>query len=294
MRVVPIAGTLAVLVASLALVLVGGWNGAATAAITAPQSGAVAIHFLNEQRSANGIPTVSLNQAFATAWCPEENDLHKDGGESVREAAVGTWDWSRQSSPWDDGPLHQQAQYDPLYREAGYTYVAGSACLGLGSPSTMPSRPRFYAFTGDLGPSAVPTGELIPDEGPFSPEQVAGITSGETGPVLILYALGLRSEEVTHVPPSVAVASFSLTKAAGGRVHGVRLVDAATVDRWDGHRFAGLLHDGTAFLIPPKLRPATTYLVRVGWESSGGGLDDTQRFHFRTTSRPTTEGFAIF
>jgi hypothetical protein len=171
----------------------GGGNGAATAAISAPQSGAVAIHFLNEQRSANGIPTVSLNQAFATAWCPDENELHKDGGESVREAAVGTWDWSRQSSPWDDGPLHQQAQYDPLYDEAGYTYVAGSACLGLGSPSTMPSRPRFYAFAGDLGPSAVAIGEFIPDEGPFSPEQVARITSGETGPVLILYALGLSS-----------------------------------------------------------------------------------------------------
>jgi hypothetical protein len=45
----------------------------------------------------------------------------------------------------------------------------------------MPARPRFYAFTGDRGPSMVPTGELMPEETPFSPEEVAGIRT-ETGP----------------------------------------------------------------------------------------------------------------
>jgi hypothetical protein len=295
MRPTWVVATFGVLLVSATVVLVGGRESSAAAVLAGkPQGGSVAIHFLNEQRSANGIPTVSLNQAFATAWCPDEDDLQKDGGESERETAIGARDWSRQSSPWDDGPLHQQAQYDPLFREAGYTYVPLSACLGIGSPSAMPVRPHFYSFTGDLGPSAVPTGELIPDETPFSPEEVAGIRTGETGPVLILYALGLAGEEVIRVPPSVTVASYSLSTAGGARIHGIRLVDAKTIDRWDGHRFAGEFHDGTAFLIPPKLRPATTYRVRIGWKSAAGGQAATQRFSFRTTRRSSTEGPAAF
>jgi hypothetical protein len=156
----------------------------------------------------------------------------------------------------------------------------------------MPERPRFYAFTGDLGPAAVPSTELVPEEEPFSPEEVAGIRS-ETGPVLILYALGLAGEELIHSPPTVRVASFSLRSAGGAKVAGARLVDAATLEGWRAGRFAGDLNDGVAFLIAPRLRPSTRYTVLVRWRSVEG-QSASQRFSFRTRSGSTPEGSALF
>jgi hypothetical protein len=276
--------TVAALLALTAACAMPGLSGAA-----APTQGwETAIAYLNKQRTVNGIPPVGDYQPYATSWCPNEGDTKTTPGESGRETALGGSSWSRTTSPWDDAPLHQQGQYNPLYTQAGYTYVGFLACLGVGAPDVMPNAPKFYSFTSTSGPSAVPTSELVPSESPFSPEQVVGITHGLTGPVIILYALGFPGEAMAALPPTMTITSWSIMTAHGVLLPRVKLVDAEKIDSWDHKRYQEDITDGTAFLIPPVLRPATTYFIRVSWKMRGGeGF--TQRFSFKTTHRPTTE-----
>jgi hypothetical protein len=268
----------------LLVALLGGSS--ATAATTKAQGWQTALRFLNEQRRANGIPAVKDYQPFATSWCPNESAPFI-AGELFREWSSANF-WARAASPWDDAPLHQQDQYDPAYTKIGYE-ADPSGCLGGGDPAPTPSRPRFYAYVSDLGPSAAPTSEAIPDELPFSPEQVAGIKAKLTGPVLIAYALGLPGEQMVSLPASVSVATVSVTTAAtGSTVHGVHLVDAQTIDRWRGGDYKQSSTDGVAFLVTPVLQPATGYAVRITWRDEAK-QEFIQQFTFATTAKPTTE-----
>jgi hypothetical protein len=269
------------------LFLTLGGGSSAAAATTKAQGWQTALRFLNEQRRANGIPPVKDYQPFATSWCPNEGAPFT-AGELFREWSSANF-WARGASPWDDAPLHQQGQYDPAYTKIGYEADPSSACLGGGDPAPTPSQPRFYAYVSDLGPKAVPTSEAIPDELPFSPEQVAGIKAKLTGPVLIAYALGLPGEQMLSLPASVSVASVSVTTAAtGSTVPDVHLVDAQTIDRWRGGKDKESSTDGVAFLVTPVLRPATRYAVRVTWRDEAK-QEFTQQLTFETTAKPTTE-----
>jgi hypothetical protein len=255
---------------------------AAALPATAPVSvdGATALAFLNQQRAASGIPPVTINQAFVTAWCPNE-DTGPSGGESSRDLSPVTA-WSATSSPWDNAPLHQFSMYDPIYGAAGDANVAGQACMGFGDLLPAPSTPAFYAFVADGGPSVVPNTEVVPGEGPFAPQQLVGIPDGQpTGPQPLLYALGMGS--------GVHALSWALTAANGSPVSGVKFVDEATVG---AAGYAGYIaQDSGGIMIPPPLAPATTYTGVVTWEglawngSSRQGdpaIMDTQAFSFTT------------
>ena len=246
------------------------------------------IRFLNAQRRANGIPAVRDYQPFATSWCPNEDSPHWLPQENSRELAPSILTWSRTGSPWDDAPLHQQGQYNPAYTRAGAAASGGDTCLGSGDAATPPSRPAFYAYTSDRGPRAVPTSEAMPLEGPFSPEQVAGIHGGTTGPVLIVYALGFKGEQLMDPKPTMRVTSWTLKTGTGVRIRGVLMVDAGDLDAFDRHACDPCSTDGTAFLILPTLQPATRYDITVAWRSSAG-MSRVQRFHFTTTPTPITE-----
>jgi hypothetical protein len=268
---------------TMLLALSGGAS--AQTATTRVQGWPTALRFLNDQRQANGIPAVKDYQPFATSWCPNEGAPFT-AGELFREWSSARF-WARGASPWDDAPLHQEQQYDPAYTKVGYA-ADTTACLGGGAPAPTPKIPRFYAYVSDLGPASVPTSEAIPDESPFSPEEVAGIKT-PTGPVLIAYALGLPDEQMISLPASVSVASVSITTAtSGSNVPDVHMVDAETIDRWRGGKYKQSSEDGVAFLITPVLDPATKYAVRVTWRDQSK-QDFIQQFTFATTTKPTTE-----
>ena len=252
--------------------------------------GASAIAFLNQQRAATGIPAVTLNQAFVTAWCPAE-DTGPWSGESFRDLSPSDT-WAADVSPWDAAPLHQFSMYNPLFTAAGDLNVfnqpwdgvdaatPSQACMGLGDAASEPATPTFYDFVGDVGASAVPPSETVQGEGPFAPQEVVGIPEGTpTGPDLLLYALGF--------PPAtygcsgtcnVEPLSWSLTTAAGVAVPGVQMVDDTNTTAYG---YPGYISDG-GIMIPPVLATDTVYNASVVWQGPKA-TPATQTFSFTTT-----------
>lgn len=225
-------------------------------------TGKSAIAFLNDQRRANNIPPITrIRQAFAAAWCPNE-DTGPSGGETFRVLSTSLA-WSRTSSPWDAAPLHQFALYYPLARAAGDTVRSGRECAGLGDLAPEPTVPTFYAFLSDIGAQNVPPDETVENELPFAPQQLVGIPQGRTtGPQPILYALGMGDVQALH---------WSLR--CGGRVQkNVRFADARQTP----------LLSGGGVMIPPVLTPHTRCIGSVVWENVQDKFRRTQRFAFTT------------
>jgi hypothetical protein len=166
-----------------------------------------AIPTLNEQRAANGIPPVMLDQTLLRTTCTIQN-----------HHIASPWSsWSASSSPWDEAPLHQSILYNPAEGVAAYgVYGANeSSFAALGGPSwtcmwftwdwTAPSptgAPTFYAFTADQGRSDVPVSENA-NEWPTTPAAMVGLAS-ETGPNLLVYALGIGAS------PHIIAATLAL------------------------------------------------------------------------------------
>jgi hypothetical protein len=235
--------------------------------------GQAALNFLNEQRAANGIPPLTLNQSFATAWCPNEEG--PSGGSEARDLA-GTGAWGKSLTPWDEKTLHQLPMYDPAYTEAGIEMDGnggvepgeqplGVECAGFGGRSLEPPAPTFYTYTSDEGPTKVPEQVTTNDEGPFAVQELAGYPQGTaTGPQIILYTRGMGSVEAL---------SFSLT-GPSGVVPGVQLVDNATLTQ-SGH--PGYDEDG-GVMVPPMLTPGA-YQGSVIWQGISGAVA-TQTFSF--------------
>jgi hypothetical protein len=235
--------------------------------------GQAALNYLNEQRAANGIPPLTLNQEFATAWCPNE-DGGPSGGEEARVFA-GTGAWGKDLTPWDDSTLHELPLYDPAYTEAGIEMDGnggvepgeqplGVECAGFGGQSPEPSQPTFYTYTSDEGPTKVSGRMATYEEGPFSFQELAGYPQGtSTGPQVILYARGMGSVEAL---------SFSLSGPSGA-VAGVKLVDGDTMAQagHPGYGFGGVM-------VPPALSPGT-YHASVVWQGASGQAA-TQSFAF--------------
>jgi hypothetical protein len=235
--------------------------------------GPAAIAFLNQQRAANGIPPVTENQEFASAWCPDE-DNGPSGGELGRDLSPDVSGWSASSSPWDNAPLHQQDMYNPLYTKVGDVDRGGQACLGAGAPLPEPAAPTFATFFSGTGPENVPTTETIYGEGPFAPQQLVGLPLGEaTGGQLILYAEGMGQE--------VHALSWTLTGADGTPVPDVKLVDNTDAN---AAGYMGYLM-GVGILIPPPLEAHSTYNLTVIWEGAGG-TTATQALSFKTGGAP--------
>lgn len=118
-------------IASVLLVAIGAVVLAGRARAAGGVDGAQAIAFLNQQRAANGIPSITTtNENYAAAWCPDE-DHGPPGGETWRDWSPFV-DWTADSSPWTNAPLHQISMYDPRMDTAGDVNVDGQACMGLG------------------------------------------------------------------------------------------------------------------------------------------------------------------
>jgi hypothetical protein len=245
----------------------------AQALVEATLEGQPALEVLNEQRTANGSPPLSLNQSLAASWCPNEDE--GPGSTEVRRDLSGNGDWGRGYSPWDAAPFHQFSEYSPVFTEAGIVnsgMEASEGCLGLSGASPEPATPTFYAFVSDMGPGDVWPSETVSEEGPFAPQEVVGVPQGTTtGPQLLLYARGM-SGEVPYFSNQVHALSWSLTRASGLPVPGARLVDEAAMGSAGApfSKCAGLLAGG-GILIPPPLVPGG-YSLSVTWEGAYGAV----------------------
>jgi hypothetical protein len=234
--------------------------------------GAQAIAYLNQQRVANGIPPITTDdQNYAAAWCPDE-DSGPSGGETWRDWS-GSVSWSADASPWTDAPLHQISMYDPRMDTAGDINVNGQACMGLGGDANQPATGvTFYAFLWEGGHTNVPNSETVDGEGPFAPQQLVGIPEGQTtGPQPLLFLEGLG-----YSPHAI---SWSLTDANGTSVPNVEFTDSASAAA-AGYSSYFLSQGGV--MIPPVLKPDTTYNGTVVWQASGGGATAIQTFSFTT------------
>jgi hypothetical protein len=260
------------LAAILAAVVLGCLPVAAQASTGPDTSGAAqAIGFLNQQRQANGIPAFTrTDNSLASSWCPDEDLQPVDesrvlaGGSDPATVTAG-------SSPWSAAPLHQILMYDPLARSAGWATMTNAPfdggevvpyleCMGFGNESSDPSRPTAYTFFSELGPDAVPPSIDVDGEGPFAPQQLAGISQGTpTGPQPIFYVLGVGQ---------VRAASWSLTdESTGEAVPGVHLVDSYDAQ---AAGYDPTIMWNTAVMVPPVLQPATEYAGMARLTGDGG------------------------
>ncbi len=236
-----ISGTAAIAVSFAAL---QGLVLCANAAGAPSSEGAQVIAIVNAQRAANGIPSITtIEQGYASYWCPNEDGPFQTG-EAGRVWAPDNA-WSSGATPYSTAPLHQQVIYSPLATIAGDVSVKGQDCMGVGEPgleaSLAASTPTFYAFVNERGPQHAVTSELA-DELPTTPQQEVGFPANHrTGPQIILWAEGMG---IAPKPTLV-----SLDSASGAPVAGARLAP-------------GFLD---VILVPPILRPRTTYRLQVKW-----------------------------
>ena len=271
-------------------------SSAAAKAITSDQ----AIAYLNEQRAANGIPSVANNTNYASAWCPDE-DHGPSGGELWRNASGRDGSaWSFTSSPWDivdwtgyrnGAPLHEQSFYDPRITVAGFAESEGTSCLGVGTLASPPSVPTFYSVASPAGPSGVSPAEIVNWEIPFAPQQTVGIPQATstgpavTGPQILLYAEGFPNEGPFYFSEEddVLPVSWTLTVAGGAPVEDVRMADDQTVGAYG---YPGWMY-GIGLMIPAQeLAPNTTYHGHVLWQGYAGA-QATQDFSFSTGDAPS-------
>ena len=238
-----------------------------------PLTGDDAIAVLNEQRYVNGIPPiVRSDNTLASFWCPNEKKIGK-AKIAGNYSPYGQWDAAL--TPWDNALAHQFSLYDPNFTAAGESDGGspGQACLGLARPLDQPASPTFYAYVSGNGYSLVPASENVPGEYPYAPEQLVGIPlSTATGPQLIFYALGFPGEVFADPSSNTAVRvlSWSLSDLSNSSevVSPVRMVDhrvARHMVPWDASSY----NDG-AIMIPPPLRPGTSYAASVLWRGPTG------------------------
>src|ERR1700744_5581226 len=116
--------------------------------------GASGIAVVNRQRAANGIPPITtLEQTYASSWCPREFEVPTSNGETGRVSAPDD-EWTATATPYSTAPLHQYVIYAPLATVAGDVHTAsGVDCMGVGEPqllsSISTSPPALYAFVNE-------------------------------------------------------------------------------------------------------------------------------------------------
>jgi hypothetical protein len=224
-----------------------------------------AVSYLNQERAANGLPAVSLDESLLLPTCTAEDHQIAAGGQAQ---------FTTTTAPWDDAPFHEAALYDPDWNLASFAYYSASesdfgslgggdwTCMWFASTATPPQ--EFYAYTGDEGRVNVPgyehTAEYVCSSGNCTLETPAselglGIDA-VTGPNLLVWAPGLGDE--------ATVSAVTLQASGGSTVPVISLPwSPATI------------------LVPTEpLLPNTSYTATVGWTS--GGEAATQSFSFET------------
>jgi hypothetical protein len=184
----------------------------ARALAAAPISADQAVAHLNAQRAANGIPgDLAASPALGDGCDKHDNYMLLNGnrlqhgetegnpgytpeGAGVTSGGFGevlsgggeTWDdaWA---SPWATAPIHLLLMFAPSETQAGYADSHGFACmrlqggrLGLGGAFSLPGN----------GAVNVPTTMNAGGEGPYSPNDVAGIPENEAGYNILLFHPG--------------------------------------------------------------------------------------------------------
>ncbi len=241
-----------------------------------------AISLLNAQRVANGIPPVTLDQSLLLPECDlEDHEI----------AAPESNAWSASESPWVSAPAHESILYNPLATSAAYGVYA---TFGSNDPTFQPgqggwqcmwfgwnnlslaevSTPHFYSYLSPEGPRSVPVSEDA-SEWPTTPQQAAGLPEGETGPSILVYAIGLGSRP--HI------VSAALTSSSG------EAVTARSADGTTTYEGRNLLWSWAGDVIPVSpLHPSTSYTATVVWEGTEG-IQATQTVSF-TTKRECDAG----
>jgi len=183
--------------------------------------------------------------------------------------------WGTTSSPWNNGPFHEAALYDPENVAASYGEYNGFgekrgtwACMWFThlEPAYVPSHTSplerhitFYWASEASGPGDVPA-SVTPVEAPPTPAEEAHLPT-PTGPNLIVYAV--KPEQYSAIP------------------------EKATVTTSDGEllptHIVGSGLDSAIVLIDKPVSPFSTFNVQVQWETTWEGLYPmvlTQTFPF--------------
>lgn len=266
---------------------------AAPASATTSQE---AVDFLNQQRSANGIPASATFDDYKTTGCRNHDQYmiqngighgedpsqpgytaegadYTNSGEVVAEGGI---DWSASRNPWDEAPLHQAILFDPRVGKSGYDEAGGFACMRLEIVFSNPPTPSFYAYTGNLGRTEVPPREVVCCEGPYAPQEAVGIDQGvPTGPNILFFTQGFGFHN--HAMPG----SFSLT-GPNGPVD-VRFVDSTTPPPAKGNGQQAFYTGGDMIPVHP-LDPLTSYTAKVTWvdDDDSSVAPQTQTVSFKT------------
>jgi hypothetical protein len=260
-----------------------------------------AVDFLNQQRSANGIPPSAVFDQHKTTGCenhdhymalnglghgetegqpgytPEGAD-YTASGEVAAQGAVGGW--SAATNPWDNAPLHQAILFDPRVGKSGYAEAEGFQCMRLELLFDYPDPPKFYAFTSNLGPQRVPPREVVCCEGPYAPQEAVGIPlNTPTGPNIIFTNQGFGYSKNHAV-------SYSLTGPGGAPVE-VKFVDSNTPPPPKGQGYRAFNLGGDMIPVQP-LDPFTDYTATVTWAND----DDSSVPQHTQTVQFKTDGFA--
>jgi hypothetical protein len=259
-----------------------------------------AIDFLNQQRSANGIPPSAVFDEHKTTGCRNHNEYMAQNGlghgedpgnpgytpegadytNSGEVAAQGGGGWSASTNPWDAAPLHQAILFDPRVGKSGYDESAkGFFCMRLELLFDDPDPPKFYAFTSNLGPQRVPPREVVCCEGPYAPQEAVGIPQNTpTGPNIIFTNQGFGYSKNHAV-------SYSLTGPGGAPVE-AKFVDSNTPPP-EGQSYRAFNLGGDLIPVQP-LDPFTDYTATVTWADD----DEPSRPNQTQTVQFKTDGFA--
>jgi hypothetical protein len=261
-----------------------------------------AVNFLNQQRTANGIPAGITQDPYRTKGCENHiGYMHQNGlghredpskpgytpegadytnsGEVLTQGIVG---WTADSNPWDAAPLHQTLLFDPRVNAAGYSEDDTFACMRFGFNFTSSADPLFYAYTGDTGRSGVPFREVVNGEGPYAPQEAVGIAQGvPTGPNILFFTDGFGSSNHAVL--------FSLADASG---HGVdaKLVDSKTPPP-NGN--SQVFYTGGDMIPVQPLLPATSYTAKVLWQNDDSGQTAPQTVTFKTAGKVRTLSLSL-
>lgn len=257
-----------------------------------------AVDFLNQQRTANGIPASVTVDDYRTTGCHNHNhymavngighgeDPNNEGytpegadytnsGEVVAEGGIR---WSASTNPWDEAPLHQAILFDPRVGKTGYDESGGFACMRLEIVFSNPPTPTFFAYTGNLGPTDVPPREVVCCEGPYAPQEAVGINQGvPTGPNILFFTRGFGFNN--HA------ASYSLTGPGGNPVE-VKFVDSTTQPPPQGQGYKAFYTGGDMIPVQP-LAAFTDYTATVTWHND----DDNSAAEMPQTVSFKTGGF---
>jgi hypothetical protein len=280
------AGAAAIASLILALLAFAVAQPAATATPEAtPPSATQVLGWLNQQRTTNGLPALTLDAA-RSAGCAAHNsymalnnsfghgeDSSKPGytaagAEAGQLAVLSTAYWlppqtggSSYGDPFERAPFHLAVILNPGLTSVGIDQHSGYLCIARASISSdSPGGLAVYPGNNTRGWAPQESSSELPT----TPEAVLGIGT-DTGKHLYVWTTGTWS---TH--PALRVTAATLTDSSGGTVP----------LRWCDNPSCGWhVAYNSAILIPTTpLKPQTTYTAEVNVSTENGPLSKTWSF----------------